>query len=107
MANFLEKIEVAELCKGAHCVDLGESFPTHIFLQTLASTQPRTIPVKLARSPPTDPPGALGDADPTEGKPVKWLRMQEAFPDAKHLFEGIEPTDVCQGGLGPKLSLKA
>ena len=23
-----------------HCVDLGESFPTHIFLQTLASIQP-------------------------------------------------------------------
>ena len=33
-----------------HCVDLGESFPTHIFLQNLASIQPRTSPVKFARS---------------------------------------------------------
>ena len=49
MTNF-EKKEIAELCKGVHCVDLGESFQTHIFLQNLASTQPRTSPVKLARS---------------------------------------------------------
>ena len=40
---------IAELCKGVHCVDLGESFQTHIFLQHLASIQPRTSPVKLAR----------------------------------------------------------
>ena len=31
-------------------VDLGESFPTHIFLQNLASIQPRTSLVKFARS---------------------------------------------------------
>ena len=48
LANF-EKIEIAELCKGVHCVDLGESFQTHIFLQNLASIQPRTSPVKFAR----------------------------------------------------------
>ena len=41
-----------------HCVDLGESFPTTIFLQNLASIQPRTSPFKFARSPRTDPPGA-------------------------------------------------
>ena len=41
----------------AHCVDLGESFPTHIFLQNLASIQLRTSPVKFACSPRTDPPG--------------------------------------------------
>ena len=33
-----------------HCVDLGESFPTHIFLQNLASIQRRTSLVKFARS---------------------------------------------------------
>ena len=41
-----------------HCVDLGERFQTHIFLQNcshlkkrknLASIQPRTSPVKFAR----------------------------------------------------------
>ena len=35
-------------CKGVHFVDLGESFPTSIYLQKLASIQPRTSPVKLA-----------------------------------------------------------
>ena len=32
-----------------HCVDLGESFQTHILLQNLASIQPRKSPVKFAR----------------------------------------------------------
>ena len=42
---------ILDLCKGVHCVDLGESFQTHIFLQILASIQPRTSPVKFATSP--------------------------------------------------------
>ena len=41
---------ILELCKGVHCVDLGESFQTHILLQNLASIQPRMSPVKFARS---------------------------------------------------------
>ena len=54
---FKEKIEIADslfptsdskLCKGVHSVDLGESFQTHIYLQNLASMQPRTSPVKFA-----------------------------------------------------------
>ena len=40
-----------------HCVDLGESFQTHIFLQNLASIQPRTSPVKFARPTDSRPPG--------------------------------------------------
>ena len=44
-----------------HCVDLDESVPTHIFLQNLASIQPRTSPFKFARSPRTDPPGLYKD----------------------------------------------
>ena len=39
------------------CVDLGESFPTSIYLQNAASIQLRTNPVKFAWSPRTDPPG--------------------------------------------------
>ena len=39
---------ILELCKGVHCVDLDESFQTHIYLQNLASIQPRTSPVKFA-----------------------------------------------------------
>ena len=45
-----EKNVILEQCKGVHCVDLGESFQTHIYLQDLASTQPRTSPVKFAAS---------------------------------------------------------
>ena len=41
---------VPKRCKGVHCVDLGESFPTSIYLQNLASIQPRTSPVKFASS---------------------------------------------------------
>ena len=38
---------IPKRCKGVHCVDLGESFPTHSFLQNLASIQQRTSPVKF------------------------------------------------------------
>ena len=33
-----------------HCVDLDESFQTHIYLQNFISIQPRTSPVKFAAS---------------------------------------------------------
>ena len=33
-----------------HCVDLDESFQTHIYLQNLASIQPRTSPLKFVGS---------------------------------------------------------
>ena len=49
MAIFDEKIEIRERCKGVHCVDLGESFPTSIYLQNLASIQPRTSPKKFGK----------------------------------------------------------
>ena len=50
LAIFDEKIEIKERCKGVHCVDLGESFPRSIYLQNLASIQPRTSPVKFVNS---------------------------------------------------------
>ena len=40
-------MEIRERCKGVHCVDLGESFPMSIYLQNLASIQPRTSPSKF------------------------------------------------------------
>jgi len=46
-AIFNEKIELRERCKGVHCGHLGESFPTHIFLQNLASIHQRTSLVKF------------------------------------------------------------
>ena len=44
-----------------HYVDLGESFQTHIYLQNLASIQPRTSLVKFARSPCTNRTGGVHD----------------------------------------------
>ena len=44
----LQSCGFQKLCKGVHYVDLGESFQTHIYLQSLASIQPRTSPVKFA-----------------------------------------------------------
>ena len=41
---------ILEQCKIVNCEDLGENFQTHIYLQDLASIQPRTSPVKFARS---------------------------------------------------------
>ena len=44
----LAKFAIAELCKGVHCVDLGESFQTQIYVQNLDSIPPRTSPDKFA-----------------------------------------------------------
>ena len=47
LAIFGWNFEIEERCKGVHCVDLGESFPTSIYLQKSASIQPRTSPSKF------------------------------------------------------------
>ena len=39
-AIFNENFEIRDRCKGVHCVDLGESFPTSIYLHNLASIEP-------------------------------------------------------------------
>ena len=61
------RLWIPKRCKGVDCVDLGESFPTSIYLQNLASIQPRTSLVKFARSPRTDPPGGSSDAGGSGG----------------------------------------
>ena len=48
LAIVCQKIEIAELCKGLHRVDLSENFQTHIYFQNLASIQPRTSRLKFA-----------------------------------------------------------
>ena len=47
LAIFGWNFEIEERCKGVHCVDLGESFPTSLYLQKSASIQPRTSPSKF------------------------------------------------------------
>ena len=58
------------------CVDLGESFQTQIYLQNLASTQPRTSPVKFARSPRTDPPGS---SPPQKRQHFSWTSYNSTY----------------------------
>ena len=65
-----------------HCVDLGASFPTHIYLQNLASIQPRTSPLKFAGS--RRPPRAAGWT--AERKLMRLLR------DARLSCHGIRQT---------------
>ena len=76
--------EFEERCKGVHCVDLGESFPTNIYLQKSASIQPRTSSSKFGRklfniihSPPYPQvvvrrvgPQLLGGSGPVSGAPA-------------------------------------
>ena len=54
MRKFLTKnfwnIEVWAVQKPVNLADLAKSFPTSIYLQNLTSMQPRTSPVKFARS---------------------------------------------------------
>ena len=40
---------IVEQCKGVNCVNLGESFQTHIYLQKLASIQKITSSIKFDR----------------------------------------------------------
>ena len=51
--------EIRERCKGVHCVDLGESFPTSIHLQNLASIQPRTSSPRFAEASKRYPPPVI------------------------------------------------
>ena len=95
MLAAFEKNEITERCKGVHCVDLGESFQTHIFLQKLASIQPRTSPVNLAR-PSRFRPGtatqagevaeetviALGDGSLVPAASAADLRPDDSSPEA-------------------------
>ena len=53
-----------------HCVDRGESFQTHIFLQNLASIQPRASLVKFARSKKTPRGGLQLEAVAVAGQEV-------------------------------------
>ena len=61
-----------------HCVDLGESFPTHIHLQNLASIQPRTSHVKFAASRARLAGGVLGNAElsPPTPRTATWTQYR-------------------------------
>ena len=72
---------ILELCKGVHCVDLGESFQTHIYLQNLASIQPRTSPVKFAasRAGSASPGGGASPGGPAAGSLGEEERSEDNY----------------------------
>ena len=77
---------IPKRCKGVHCVDLGESFPTSIYLQKSASIQPRTSPSKFG--------GKFNSLFTSLLRPNEGLRADFAAPDTE-----IEVV-VRSGGLG-------
>ena len=75
-------------------MDLGESFPTSIYLQNLASMQPRTSRVKFARSPRTDPPGFTNEPTRFVGITICIHQM-----DASRNLEFFLDDPRCQGSF--------
>ena len=72
-----QEIEIAELCKGVHCVDLGESFQTYVYLQKLfgfdtAENEPSKVwPPRTA---PLSEPGEGGGRRAPGGRLPAWRR---------------------------------
>ena len=98
--NFWEKIEIAELCRGVHCVDLGESCQTHPYLQNLASIQPRTSPQSLPDpsrcSSPAEPISASGAPNgPLEHRRRAGRRFGASFESLQFTLAETEQSTLC------------
>ena len=88
---------ILEQCKQVHCVDLGESFQTHILLQNLASIAPitpppRTSPVKFARQVCPVKRGALTDAMDAGSEPASPTSPGTKGPKKRQLGEVVLAT---------------
>ena len=92
---------ILELCKGVHCVHLGESFQTHIYLQNLALIQPRTSPVKAARStmqiPVSKPPQRFGQLHLGTGHADR--REPEAIHLSRHAEDRVPEVSLLRRDL--------
>ena len=78
-----------------HCADLGESFPTRIYLHKLASIQPRSNPLKFADCPEQlTRTGSLRCRDALHGvsMALKTLAMHQAA-------RSRVPAHVCMAGF--------
>ena len=71
-----------------HCVDLGESFQTHIYLQNFVSIQPRTSPVKFAASRDNRPRARFAETlEDIAHNPALWKALPALDgPKADHVF---------------------
>ena len=104
---------ILEKCKGVHCVDLGESFQTHIYLQNFVSIQPKTSPVKFAASRNLPHPAAFcarrvlegdepgGDVkarrpDAEEIRPPSWARAPASRRSGFAFGSQLEPLSFLQ-----------
>ena len=95
-------LESGERCKGVHCVDLGESFHRNVYLQKLASIQPRTSLVKFTRSPCTDCPGERGGRGEVRGR-SRAGAVRERAPARASLRQGAFGWPESNGGGGTPL----
>ena len=77
---------IPKRCKGVHCVDLGESCPTHIYLQSLASIQPRTSPNKFVSS------SSRSFNLSSRALPPTWPRPKYCVPQAPPKMRTLRPT---------------
>ena len=73
---FGRNFEIEERCKGVHCVGLGESFPTSIYLQKSASIQPRTSLSKFG-----------------EKFNSLFIRLLRAKPPARRVLQNYRPLE--------------
>jgi len=99
LAIFDEKIEIRERCKGVHCVDLGESFPTRIYLQKSASIQPRTSPSKFGGKFNSIFTSLLNDAAAAVARHSRgWLICDENISEEKHTSSRNPDSDTTGRG---------
>ena len=95
----LAKNLVLERCKGVHCVDLVESFQTHIYLQHSVSIQPRSGLVKFAPSSGTS--GCIGPSlrqvTRTSARTTRAARRRATVERARSTVTRAEP--MTQAGV--------
>ena len=83
-----------------HCVDLGESFPTSIYLQNLASKQPRTSPLNFARSSGEANPGDADRRHDERARPALRAGALGKADSAVHDVPGVSTHNVLTRGRG-------
>ena len=84
-----------QTCAKKCIVDLGESFQTRIHVQNLALVEPRTNPLKFARSPnECSSPRSSAKADRAEvtfGQAADSERGEAAVPAGEQMFPALRP----------------
>ena len=78
-----------------HCIDLGESFQTHIYLQHLDSIQPRTSPSKYGSQ--------ISQITYSDHRPTSFLSKQSHFSHCGFAFAHLARKWPCFSARVPPL----